>query len=270
MASIAPTETNPEPAAGRRREAFSGTLRAGSRRVIDALLPPRCLACAGAVDAQGQLCASCWQGISFIADPVCACCGLPFDFAVGEGHLCGACLARAPDYQRARAVMRYDEHSRGLILAFKHADRLDAAPGLARWCARAGAEMLASADLIAPVPLHRFRLWRRRYNQAAVLALALGQLAKKPVVADLLRRVRATPSQGGLSAEQRRRNVRGAFAVRRRHAPLLAAKRVLLIDDVMTTGATVEACARELLAQGAAAIDVLTIARVVQARPGAI
>jgi ComF family protein len=179
-------------------------------------------------------------------------------------------LANPPAYGRARAVMRYDDNSRRLILAFKHADRLDMGPSLAAWSARAGAELLESADLIAPVPLHRFRLWRRRYNQAAVLAMALSNVAGRPVLIDLLRRVRSTPSQAGLSASQRRRNVQGAFAVRASRAAGLKAKRVLLIDDVMTTGATVESCARALLAAGAAQVDILTIARVVQARPSAI
>jgi ComF family protein len=282
---IAPPIADLMPGASR-AGALSRALLHSARRLVDALLPPRCLACAGAVDAQGQLCAACWRGVHFIADPYCECCGLPFEFDVGEfdvgefdadpgaqggaqgGARCGACLANPPAFGRARAVMRYDEFSRRLILAFKYADRLDAAPSLAAWSARAGAELLAGADLVAPVPLHRFRLWRRRYNQVAVLALALGRHAGRPVLIDLLRRVRSTPSQSGLSASQRRRNVRGAFAVRASRAAGLRAKRVLLIDDVMTTGATVEACARALLAAGAARVDILAVARVVQARSG--
>ncbi len=161
-------------------------------------------------------------------------------------------------------MFRYDDHSRGLILRFKYADQLDGAPSYGTWLARAGAELVREADLIAPVPLHRWRLLRRRFNQSAVLAHALGRQAGKPVAADLLVRTRATPSQGGLNFRQRRRNVRNAFAVRRPRAASVRGRRVLLVDDVLTTGATVEACAKALLAAGASGVDVVVLARVVR------
>lgn len=243
---------------------LASLLRAAARGALDAVLPPQCLSCRVEVEEPDGLCPACWSRLSFITAPFCARCGLPFPHPVGDGALCAACLRRPPPYDRARASLRYDEASRGLILAFKHGDRMAAAPALARFLARAGAELLAEADLLAPVPLHYFRLVGRRYNQSALLALALGRLAGRPVATDLLRRTRATPSQGGLDARARRRNVAGAFAPAPSRLPLIEGARVLLIDDVHTTGATVEACARSLKAAGARAVDILSVARVVR------
>lgn len=241
---------------------------AAGRAALDAVLPPRCLATGRPVDRPGALDPAVWRAIDFLGEPHCLRCGRPFEFDVGEPVLCGACIRRAPAYDRARAVMAYDEASRPLVLAFKHGDRTDAAPWLAAWMGRAGAVLLADADLICPVPLHRWRLARRRYNQSALLAAVLGRRAGVPVVHDLLARRRRTPGQGGLSRVQRRRNVAGAFVVRPRHRQRLAGRRVLLVDDVMTTGATVDACARTLRRAGAAAVDVLTLARVVRPDSG--
>jgi ComF family protein len=237
--------------------------RAGAG-LLNTVLPPRCLKCGAAVDRAGALCAACWPALAFLAPPLCACCGYPFEFDLGPGALCGSCAAEPPEYQRARAVLRYDDASRDLVLRFKHGDRIDSAPAFGRWLARAGAELLAEADLIAPVPLHWWRLFRRRYNQAALLASALAGATGRPAVNDLLVRKRATPSQGGLGRAERRRNVAGAFAVHPRRRAGLGDKRVLLVDDVLTTGATAEACARALLKAGARAVDVLTLARVVR------
>jgi ComF family protein len=231
---------------------------------LNALLPPRCLACGGAVERPGALCPVCWEAVDFLGPPLCAGCGYPFEFDLGDGALCGACVREAPDFDRARAVMRYDELSKRLLIGFKHADRTEGAPAYGAWLARAGAELLAEADLIAPVPLHWLRLFSRRYNQAALLAQALGRRAERPVVQDLLQRRRHTPPQGRLSAPARRRNVAGAFAVRPAHKDRLQGRRVLLVDDVMTTGATAAACARVLRRGGAGAVDVLVLARVIR------
>lgn len=239
-------------------------LRRAGQMALNALLPPRCLKCGAVVGAPGLLCAGCWESLSFLAPPCCAACGYPFEFAMGEGALCAACLRERPPYERARAVLRYDEASRDIVLALKHGDRTDVAPALARWMARAGRELLAEADLMVPVPMHRLRLFLRRYNQAALLALALAKLTGVPAAVDLLLRRRATPPQGRLGAAARRRNVEGAFALRPERAEMIAGRRVLLIDDVLTTGATAAACARVLLRAGAESVDVLVLAQVVR------
>jgi len=237
------------------------------RRVLDALLPPRCLGCGTIVDDPGTLCLPCWSKTQFIAAPHCDRCGLPFELAedaAGPVVTCAACIADPPRFDRARSAMRYDDQARGLVLKFKHADATHAAPGYAKWMLRAGAAMIEDGDLIAPVPLHRWRLLWRRYNQAALLAHAIGRAAEKPVIADLLVRRRATPSQGRMGRGQRFQNVAGAFAVKPAYADRIKGQRVLLIDDVMTTGATVEECAKVLKRAGAAGVDVLTLARVVR------
>jgi ComF family protein len=239
-------------------------LRKSGTHLLDIVLPPRCLKCGVTVDAVGALCATCWPEVAFLAPPHCAACGLPFEFDLGADALCGACARERPVFDRARAAFRYDDGSKDLILRFKHADRTDSAPAFARWMARAGEALLADADLVTAVPLHWTRLFMRRYNQAALLAAALGQLAGKPAVNDLLVRRKRTPSQGGLGAAGRRRNVVGAFTVHPRHRALVGDKRVLLVDDVLTTGATVSACVSVLLRAGAQAVDVLTLARVVR------
>lgn len=231
--------------------------------VLDALLPPRCLACGGTVDRQGGLCPACWGRLTFITAPQCACCGTPFEFAMEPGALCGACLAEPPPFARARSVLAYDDGSRPLVLGFKHADRTHAAVPFGVWLARVGREILADADLLVPVPLHRWRLFRRRYNQAALLARSAGRAAGVAVDPALIRRRRATASQGTFSRTGRRRNVAGAFVIPAGARARVSGRRIVLVDDVLTTGATVAECAKVLLAAGAARVDVLTLARVV-------
>ena len=240
------------------------------RSLLDLVLPPRCILCLARVEAPGTLCASCWRGINFLGEPCCSCCGMPFPFDPGAvaGVLCAGCLAYRPRFDRARSVFAYDDHSRRLVLALKHADRLQGVPAFGQWLARAGAPLLAEAALVAPVPLHWTRLWRRRYNQSALLARAALQAwrrADRPaplLVPDLLLRRRRTPSQGRRTRLQRAENVRGAF--RLKPGAAVEGKRVLLIDDVLTSGATVEECAKVLRRAGAAGVDVLTLARAVR------
>ena len=238
-------------------------LRRLGRAVIDGVLPPRCLACGVAVDEPDALCATCWNAMSFLAAPWCAVCGLPFAHPLEAGAVCGACAGNPPRWDRARAVLRYDRHSRSLVLALKHGDRTHLARSLGLWMHRAGSEVLDGADLLVPVPLHWTRLYARRYNQAALLAHAVRAAGGPPVAPDWLVRRRRTPMQGRLGPPARARNVQGAFALREGRS--VAGKRLVLIDDVLTTGATVGECARVLRRAGASWIGVLTLARAVRA-----
>lgn len=245
----------------------AGRLVRRLRPVVDLVLPPRCLRCGDLVAEPGALCAACFQQVTFLTPPLCHRCGLPFGGDWGApvaeeaaGLLCAACARRSPPYDRARAALAYDDGARPLVLAFKHADRTDAATALAGWMARAAGPSLEQADLIVPVPLHRWRLWQRRYNQAALLAGALARRAGRPWASMALVRARATISQGGLGHDGRAANVRGAFRVAR--PAQVDGRRILLVDDVMTTGATVAECARTLRRAGAVSVDVVTLARV--------
>jgi len=240
----------------------SGRLRRIGRAVLDGVLPPRCLACGETVDEPDSLCARCWRGITFFGPPWCVVCGLPFPHPMGEDALCGACARQRNSWDQARAVLRYDKNSRRLVLGLKHGDRTHLAPAFGRWMLGAGSEILAGTDLLVPVPLHWTRLFRRRYNQAVLLAQAIHSSGGPPLAPDWLVRRRRTPAQGHLGPAARERNVRSAFAVRRGRS--FAGKRIVIVDDVYTTGATVEECARVLRRAGAASISVLTLARAVR------
>jgi len=233
------------------------------RAVTDLALPPQSVEDGGTAAARVQaigLPAPKWSRITFVEHPVCDGCGTPFEFDLGLGALCAGCQGGRRPFDRLRAACLYDENSRDLILKLKHADRTDLASLFARWLARAASDLLP-ADAILPVPMHRWRLMRRRYNQAAEIARPLARLAGSAYFADALVRARATGSQGGKSRTGRRRNVAGAFDVARRWRARVEGRRLLLVDDVFTTGATVEGCARALKAAGAASVDVVVIAR---------
>jgi len=241
---------------------FAATLPARLRQIgraaVDAVLPPRCLACGATVGEPDALCGRCWSAMTFFVAPWCARCGLPFPYPMEEGAVCADCARGEASWDRARAVMRYDKHSRRLVLGLKY-DRTELANALGAWMRRAGGEILDGADLIVPVPLHWTRLLSRRYNQAGLLAHAIHAAGGPPVAPDWLIRRRRTPSQGRLGPLARARNVRGAFALRPGRD--VKGKRLVIVDDVLTTGATVEECARVLRREGAAFVGVLTLAR---------
>lgn len=216
----------------------------------------------GAAAQSPGLDAAVWSRITFLEAPVCDGCGAPWPHDPGPGVRCPTCMARPRAFDRARAACLYDEHSRDLILKLKHADRTDLSRLFARWLSRAAAPLLAQADAVTPVPLHRWRLLRRRYNQAAEIARPLAREAGLDFLPDALLRLRDTGTQGGRSAAGRRRNVAGAFAVRPATRARIEGRSVLLVDDVLTTGATAHACARALKAAGAARVDLAVIAKV--------
>jgi ComF family protein len=234
------------------------------RALLDVLLPPQCVTCDTFVAEPGLLCAECFRQTGFITEPMCARCGVPFAAAAlgGPDRLCPSCRVDPPVFDRARAALRYDEQGRRLILPLKHADRTELAMTLAPHMARAGADLLREADMLVPVPLHRSRLFHRRYNQAALLVQAVGRIAGRPWLLDALVRRRATASLGEKSATERAVEVAEAFAVEPSRMPRIAGMRVLLVDDVMTSGATANACAKALLAGGVRSVDVLVAARV--------
>jgi ComF family protein len=238
--------------------------RIAGHAALAVLLPARCLTCDAPVDTPGQLCPPCFNATSFVIDPCCIRCGQGFAHA-GEGGLamqCQPCTANPPAWRQARAALQYDGQAGRIILPFKHGDRVETARALGRHMARAGAALLREADILVPVPLHPRRMRARRYNQSALLAQAVARLSGRPVALDALRRVRATRSLQGQSAADRAAEVAGAFAVTPARLARIAGARVLLVDDVLTSGATANGCARTLLAAGAAAVDVLVAARV--------
>jgi len=232
------------------------------RLAVDVALPRLCAACREPVDGEG-VCAACWSKLSFIAPPYCERLGIPFPFDPGPGVLSMEAIADPPAYRRARAAVRFDDVARDLVHALKYGDRLDLAPMMGRWMATASRGLTAEADAIVPVPLHWRRQWARRFNQAALLSEVISRASGVPVALTALKRVKATPQQVGLSQSERAINVQGAFRVGPSGKAEVAGRRLILVDDVITTGATVDACARALLRAGAAHVDVLAFARVV-------
>ncbi|HZH51061.1 MAG TPA: ComF family protein [Microvirga sp.] len=250
-----------------RRKRVSGRLAAALRRtggsILALLYPPSCIACQGATAEPHGLCAACWAEIRFIERPYCERLGTPFAVDLGRPLLSPAAIADPPVFGRARAVAEYDGTASLLVHRLKYDDRLELAPALAAMMTRTGAELLADADVIVPVPLHRWRLWRRRFNQAMALAAHVSARSRLPCDPFLLERVKRTRRQVGLSRAQRQENLQGAFRVPPEARPRLKDKRVLLVDDVLTTGATANAASRALLRGGAASVDILAFARVV-------
>ncbi len=243
---------------------LAGGMQTVGRAVLDLLLPPQCLTCDAPVDAPGRFCATCFVQAGFITEPCCDRCGTPFARANQGGPelICDVCRADPPPWTQARGALRYEAQGRNLVLPLKYADRLENAAALAPFMLRAGIALVRDADVLVPVPLHRRRLLARRYNQAALLARAVARLGARPALLDALQRIRITAPLADLPAEARAREVHEAFAIRPSRQPAIAGKRILLIDDVLTSGATARACTLTLLAAGAVRVDVLVATRV--------
>lgn len=229
------------------------------RLVIDAALPPRCPGCGAITRADHEFCSPCWARIRFLAPPWCAACHTPFAYDRGAEARCGACLAHPPRHQGVRAAVAYDEVARTLVLRLKHGGQVALADTIARYLLRL---MPPEADLLVPVPLHRARLWRRGFNQAAEIARALSRVSGRPCEVGALQRPRATPMLRGMGARARRDAVARAFAVAPLRRDRLAGRRIVLVDDVYTSGATSDACTRALLGAGARSVTILCWARV--------
>lgn len=243
--------------------AHSNLAYAASSKLLDALFPPQCMRCDVLIHQHGALCNDCWQELHFITAPMCGHCGHPFEYDMGEGALCGACIQDLPAYDSAYSALVFDDVSKRLLHRLKYEDQGHLAPILADWLA-SHMQRAQSMDAIIPVPLSRKRLFSRRYNQSALvakpLALRLG-IAYRP---EWLLRIKHTKPQTGLTRSQRQENVASAFAVPVAKQPELIGKSVVLLDDVLTTGATIEACTKALRKGGAQHIHVLTLARVIQ------
>lgn len=237
-------------------------LSAPVMRTLDLLLPPRCIGSGAIVGEAGTVSPDFWQALGFIDTPYCDVCGTPFALDVAAGSLCGSCIDNPPLFDRARAPVVYNDASRQVILDFKYGDKLHAVKTFVPWMQRTGRDLIDTADLIVPVPLHWRRLWSRRYNQAAILSAALATATGKNHAPDLLRRRRHTAPQKGLSRAERKENIRNAFVVHPAYAETIRGRHILLIDDVLTTGATLNECARVLKNAGASGVSILTIARV--------
>jgi ComF family protein len=232
-----------------------------ARLTLDLALPPRCPGCGLVTMADHLFCVDCWQTLDFLNGPACRTCGDPFVLDPGAPAQCGACIADPPAIDGMRAAVAYGEIAKALALKLKYGKR----PGMAVTLARQMRRLMGDGDaLVTPVPLHRWRLWRRGYNQAALIGGALTRDTRQPFIPDLLMRVKATPVLRSMGPAARKKAVRGAFRITPRYAEQIKDRDIILIDDVYTTGATANACAAALKRAGAASVRVCCWARVVR------
>ncbi len=234
-----------------------------SQSFLDLMLPPRCFGCGETTSEHHTLCASCWKNCTFLSSPWCSLCGWPFPFETPHQTLCPHCHRLPPLFVQCRSALAYQESSRHFILKLKQGDGTYLAPGLSRLMLRVGQDILSKTDLLIPVPLHWKRLFLRQYNQATLLSNHITRQTSIPTHTDLIKRHRSTPKQGHQNRKERAANVRGAFFVPFEKKSLINGKRLTLVDDVLTTGATLNECSRVLLNEGAKEVRVLTLARVI-------
>jgi len=239
---------------------FARLLAVAGRNLADFVIPPACLACHQPLSQHDTVCAACWADIDFIRAPLCDQLGLPMPFDTGGTILSAAAAANPPIYDHARAVAHYSGVMRDMILGFKYGDTHNARKLFGRWLTSAGGELIEACDVISPVPMHPRRLLARRFNQAAILARELARISERRYRPQLISRIRQTTAQVGLTRDQRRRNLAGAFAVPDRQRRHIDGRHILIIDDVITTGSTLNACARALRRAGAARVDALALA----------
>lgn len=249
------------------RQVFARRLLSLAGAALDLVYPPACAGCGVLTGSKASLCPKCWSRLAFIERPYCEVLGTPLSHDLGPGILSADAIANPPPFDRLRSVALYDDLARVLVQSLKYRDRTDLAPMMAGWMLRAGDGTVEAADLIVPVPLHRFRLVWRKFNQAAELSRALAAASGTPVLFDVVRRTKRTRRQIGLGPRAREENVRGAFSITQEGREKLFGRRVVLVDDVYTTGATVSAVTRTLKRAGVADVTVLTFAR---ALPGPI
>lgn len=236
--------------------------RSALRPVLDFALPPRCPGCGSVTDEPHRFCLACWSQLVFLGEPCCAVCALPFDYGQGDGAACGACLAAPPAFDRLRAAVAYGDIPRRVALKLKYGGRPGVAETIAGFLAR---HLDASAEaLVVPVPLHRWRIWKRGYNQAALIASALARRTGLEARLDLIERVKATPPLKGMGPKERKDALRGAFRIAPERKAQVRGRSVVLVDDVYTSGATAAGCARVLKRAGASRVEVLAWARVVR------
>ncbi len=239
--------------------------RQSMMRLFDIVLPPHSLISGQPlIHTSPEADTLLWKSLKFLDDPCCTACGYPFEYDQGVASLCPRCHAWPPAFDKARAAIVYEEASRKIILDFKHGGRTDGLKFFAHQLHRVGHDLLPKADLLIPVPLHKKRLRQRRFNQSALLARALSKASARPYATNILLRARNTPPQGAFTASGRRRNVAGAFHIRKQAGPEISGKTVILIDDVFTTGATLSACAKTLKNAGAKYVYALALMRVVR------
>ncbi|NCP61932.1 MAG: ComF family protein [Alphaproteobacteria bacterium] len=240
------------------------------KKILQFLLPARCLVCRDVIEEQGHICASCWGDLTFLSDAKCDRCGIPFEVidlktqdGAGENALtCPSCLKDPPPFHRSVSSLLYDDKSKDLILRFKHGDATHMAPAFGQWLAKAGKDILERTDYLVPVPLHWKRLLKRQYNQAALLVNELEKVCRVPALLEGLERTSHTPTQGYLTKEERHTNVSGKFVVPSKNKNIVNKKVITIVDDVYTSGATAKACAEALQQEGVSEINILTLARV--------